>query len=81
MEGGIDNLEGADVLVTLVGGDLVGEGSVDNDAVDVVVGGGGEGDLGEFGVLVLLVLGLGGRLGGSGGFLSSAGSWHCKFNL
>ena len=68
MEGGIDNLEGADVLVTLVGGDLVGEGSVDNDAVDVVVGGGGEGDLGEFGVLVLLVLGLGGRLGGSGGF-------------
>ena len=66
MEGGIDNLEGADVLVTLVGGDLVGEGSVDNDAVDVVVGGGGEGDLGEFGVLVLLVLGLGGRLGGSG---------------
>jgi len=78
VEGGIDNLEGANVLV---GGDLVGEGSVDDDAVDVVVGGGGEGNLSEFGVLVELALGFGCRLGGSGGFLSGAGSWHCKFNL
>jgi hypothetical protein len=63
VKGGVNDLEGADILV---GGDFVGEGGVNDDTVDVVVGGGSEGDLGEFGVLVLLALRLRGRLGGGG---------------
>jgi hypothetical protein len=49
-EGWVDNLEGADESVTV---DLVWEGSVDNDSVEVTWLAGGEGGLAEFNVLVL----------------------------
>ena len=62
VKGGIDNLEGTDVFVA---GYLVGEGSIDNNTVDVYVIAAGEGNLGEFGVLVLLSLCLGNGLGWS----------------
>lgn len=66
VEGGVNDLERADVLVA---GLLVGEGSINNDTVDGVESLVREGNLSEFLVLVLL--------GGSGlgsGFLSGFGS-------
>jgi len=66
----VNNLEGANVSLRV---DLVGESSVNNNTVDVVVLVGGEGNLVEFGVLV--TLSLGSNLGGNG-FLNGFGSGH-----
>ena len=56
VEGGVDDFEGANILLLLllrlVG--FVGESSIDNNTVDVVKVGGCEGHLGKFSVLVLL---------------------------
>ena len=60
VEGGINNFEGANILLLAR---FVGESSIDNNTVDVVRVRLGEGDLGKFGVLVLLV-GLGNVGGG-----------------
>ena len=60
VEGGINNFEGANILLLA---HFVGESSIDNNTVDVVRVRLGEGDLGKFGVLVLLV-GLGNVGGG-----------------
>jgi hypothetical protein len=70
VEGRVNNLEGANVSLRV---DLVGESSVNNNTVDVVVLVGGEGNLVEFGVLV--TLSLGSNLGGYG-FLNGFGSGH-----
>jgi hypothetical protein len=59
VEGGVDDFEGANILLLV---DFVGESSIDNNTVDVVGVGGGEGHLGKFSVLVLL-----GGLGNLGG--------------
>ncbi len=61
MKGGIDNLERSDVLIAC---DLVGEGSIDDNTVDVDGLACGEGNLGEFGVFVELSLGFNGDFGG-----------------
>ena len=53
VEGGVDDLERADILVSA---DLVREGSIDDDTVNVVLVRVGQGNLGELGVLVLLAL-------------------------
>ena len=60
VEGGINNFEGANILLLA---HFVGESSIDNNTVDVMRVRLGEGDLGKFGVLVLLV-GLGNVGGG-----------------
>ena len=60
VEGGINNFEGANILLLA---HFVGESSIDNNTVDVVRVRLGEGDLSKFGVLVLLV-GLGNVGGG-----------------
>jgi hypothetical protein len=59
VEGGVDDFEGANILLLV---DFVGESGIDNNTVDVVEVGGGEGHLGKFSVLVLL--GCLGNLGG-----------------
>jgi len=54
----INDLEGNNVLLV---SDLVGESCIDDDTIDVVLFKSvGEGNLGEFSVLVSLSLGLGG---------------------
>ena len=72
VEGGVDDLERADILVSA---DLVREGSIDDDTVDVVRIRCGEGNLSEFSVLVLLALYFSDGFGGGGGFACSL-SWH-----
>jgi len=75
VEARVSDLEGADVKVLV---DLVGEGSVDDDTVDVLGVNGAEGGLAEFDVVVLLSLNfLNSGLGGSLGLLGGSGSWHC----
>ena len=59
VEGGVDDFEGANILLLV---DFVVESGIDNNTVDVVEVGGGEGHLGKFSVLVLL--GCLGNLGG-----------------
>lgn len=73
VERGVNNLEGAAVLVLVA---LVGEGGVDDNTVDVVGVLGDQGGLGELGVVVSVSLGLGGTLGGSSRFLSRSSTWH-----
>ena len=63
VEGGVDDFEGANILLLLFRDDFVGESSIDNNTVDVVKVGGCEGHLGKFSVLVFLG-GLGNLSGG-----------------
>jgi len=70
VERGVDHLERADELAFV---DLVGEGSIDDNTVDVGLGATlGEGDVSELGVAVTLS---GGFLGG--GFGGDLGTSHC----
>lgn len=61
MEGGINNFEGSNVQIV---GDLVGEGGVNDNTVDVHGFAIGQGNFGEFGVFVVLSLGFNGDFGG-----------------
>ena len=74
VEGGVGNLERADVELLV---DLVGEGSINDDTVDVVGLGLGEAGLTKFVVVVLLTLSLNGfRLGRGLCLLGGSGTGH-----
>jgi len=76
VKGWIDNFKGADILILW---NLMGEGCINDNSVNVMGVRGSEWNFVEFSVLIFLSFSFSSwcTLGWSWGFFSSARSWHC----